>query len=81
MLKDLNGLRLQYAFLDRACDLQKMPVAVYHETAKRLQLATGTLTFKEIATQICRQYGKEPYRSEAEQDKTCPRNDDDGVIQ
>ena len=81
MLKDLNGLQRQYAFLEKACDLQKMPVAVYKETAKKLQLATDTLAFEKIATEICRQYGKEPFRSEAEQDKTCPRNEDNSVIQ
>lgn len=81
MLKDFNGLRRQYAFLEKVCDLQKMPATVYRETAKKLLLVSGTPAFEEIATEICRQYGKEPFRFEAEQDKTYPRNDNNGVIQ
>lgn len=80
MLKELNGLKRQYAFLEKTCNLQKMPAAVYKETAQKLLLAIGTPEYEQIATSICRKYGKEEIRRQAEQDKTCPRNDDDGVI-
>lgn len=85
MLKDLNGLNRQYSLLEKTCDLQKMPVAVYKETARKLLRIvdmgeSGRSAFEEVFMEVCRQYGKEPYRSEAEQDKTCPRNEDDGVI-
>ncbi len=80
MLKDFNGLNRQYAFLKKACDLQKMSVAVYEETAKKLLLSIGTPEYEQIATNICREYGKEEIRRQAEQDKTCPRSSDDNVI-
>ena len=86
MLKDLNGLHRQYSLLEKTCDLQKMPVAVYKETARKLLRIvdmgeSGRADFEKVFMEVCRQYGKEPFRSEAEQDKTCPRNEDDGVIQ
>ena len=80
MLKDLNGLKRQYSFLQKACDLQKMPASVYEETAKKLLLAIGTPEYEQIATSVCRKYGKEEIRRQAEQDKTCPRNSDDSMI-
>lgn len=80
VLKDLNGLMRQYTFLQRACDLQKMPAAIYRETAQKLLLAIGTPEYEQVAMEICRQYGKEEFRRQAEQDKTCPRNGKDGVI-
>ena len=86
MLKNFNSLNRQYSLLDKACDLQKMPAAVYKETARKLvRIAdmgeSGRSAFEELFTAICRQYGKEPFRSEAEQDKTCPSVESNGVIQ
>ena len=80
MLKDLNGLKRQYLFLEKTCDLQKMPAAVYKETAKKLLLTIGSPEYEQIATNVCREYGKEEIRRQAEEDKTCPRNSDESVI-
>lgn len=80
MLKDQNCLNRQYNFLEKVCDLEKMPTAFYKEAAKKLLLAADTSEYEDIAIEICRQYGKEQFRRQAEEDKTCPFTSENNVI-
>ena len=65
MLKDVNTLTRQFDFLRRTCDLQKMPTAVFEESAKRLFCSVGTPQFEKIVMEICQIYGKEQFRLSA----------------
>lgn len=69
MLKGINSLSRQFAFLKKACDLQRMPVTVFEEFAKRLYFALSNKEeFDQIATEICRKYGKEQFRRAANEE-------------